>query len=134
MRRNNRSNRNRRNFIDIDDTKKLTSSLVKLIIILSVVFLIIVIFNIIKNWIDYKKISDTTNKGFNTTSISENISSNTNSDAKPTDTTFTLTALGDIMCHNTQYLDAYNSSTDSYNFSYVFYFLLLFHFFQNLFI
>lgn len=35
-------------------------------------------------------------------------------------TTFTLTALGDILCHNTQYWDAYNSSTDEYDFSYVF--------------
>ncbi len=34
--------------------------------------------------------------------------------------TFSLAAIGDIMCHNTQYMDAYNSSTDSYDFSYVF--------------
>ena len=120
MRRNNRSNRNRRNFINTDNTKKLTSSLVKLIIILSAVFFIVVIFNITKNWLDYKNIVDTANKDFNATSISEDVSSNVNSDVEPSDTTFTLTALGDIMCHNTQYLDAYNSSTDSYNFSYVF--------------
>ena len=120
MRRNNRSIRNRRNFINIDDSKKLTTVLVKLIIVLSVAFLIVVIFNITKNWIDYKKIVDTANKEFNATNISENVSSDTNADAEPSDTTFTLTALGDIMCHNTQYLDAYNNSTDSYNFSYVF--------------
>lgn len=35
-------------------------------------------------------------------------------------TTFTLTALGDIMCHNTQYLDAYQKETEEYDFSYVF--------------
>ena len=35
-------------------------------------------------------------------------------------TTFTLAALGDVMCHNTQYFDAYNSSTGEYDFSYVF--------------
>ena len=34
--------------------------------------------------------------------------------------TFSLAAIGDVMCHNTQYMDAYNSSTDSYDFSYVF--------------
>lgn len=39
---------------------------------------------------------------------------------KQTDTTITLTAIGDIMCHNTQYQDAYDSSTGSYDFSYVF--------------
>ena len=33
---------------------------------------------------------------------------------------FTLTALGDILCHNTQYFDAYNYSTDEYDFTYVF--------------
>ena len=31
-----------------------------------------------------------------------------------------MTAIGDIMCHNTQYWDAYNKSTDEYDFSYVF--------------
>lgn len=33
---------------------------------------------------------------------------------------FTLTALGDVLCHNTQYWDAYNKETDEYDFSYVF--------------
>ena len=36
------------------------------------------------------------------------------------ETIFTITALGDILCHNTQYMDAYNSSTKTYDFSYVF--------------
>lgn len=40
-------------------------------------------------------------------------------DVKP-DVTFTLTAIGDIMCHNTQYWDAYQKDTDTYDFSYVF--------------
>ncbi len=120
LRRNNRSNGNRRNFISIDDTKKLTSILIKLIIILAIAFFIVVIFNITKNWLNYKKTIDIANQEINETNISENVSSNTSSAPKITDTTFTLTALGDIMCHNTQYLDAYNNSTDSYDFSYVF--------------
>ena len=33
---------------------------------------------------------------------------------------FSLSAIGDVMCHNSQYIDAYISSTDSYDFSYVF--------------
>jgi len=37
-----------------------------------------------------------------------------------TDTTFTLTAIGDVMCHNTQYWDAYIKETNEYDFSYVF--------------
>ena len=36
------------------------------------------------------------------------------------DITFTITALGDVLCHNTQYWDAHDSSTDTYDFSYVF--------------
>lgn len=35
-------------------------------------------------------------------------------------TTFTLTAIGDSLCHNTQYWDAYNSTTGQYDFSYVY--------------
>lgn len=37
-----------------------------------------------------------------------------------TDITFTLSAIGDVMCHNTQYKDAYNADTQEYDFSYVF--------------
>jgi len=36
------------------------------------------------------------------------------------DTSFTLTAIGDVLCHNTQYWDAYDKQTDTYDFSYVF--------------
>ena len=36
------------------------------------------------------------------------------------DTHMTMSVIGDIMCHNTQYKDAYVSSTDTYDFSYVF--------------
>lgn len=39
---------------------------------------------------------------------------------KQPDITIKLTSVGDIMCHNTQYQDAYNKSTDSYDFSHVF--------------
>lgn len=35
-------------------------------------------------------------------------------------TTFTMAAIGDVMCHNTQYWDAYQKETDDYDFSYVF--------------
>lgn len=36
------------------------------------------------------------------------------------DTTINMSIIGDIMCHNTQYMDAYSESTKSYDFSYVF--------------
>ena len=36
------------------------------------------------------------------------------------DITINMSVIGDIMCHNTQYQDAYNSSSGTYDFSYVF--------------
>ena len=36
------------------------------------------------------------------------------------DISFSITALGDVLCHNTQYWDAYIKETDTYDFSYVF--------------
>lgn len=38
----------------------------------------------------------------------------------PENLTFTMSVTGDIMCHNTQFKDAYNASTGKYDFSYVF--------------
>lgn len=43
----------------------------------------------------------------------------TPSEVVPEDITIKMTVIGDIMCHNTQYTDAYNSSTKKYDFSYV---------------
>lgn len=40
--------------------------------------------------------------------------------SKLSNTTISLSAIGDIMCHSSQYIDAYISSTDTYDFSYVF--------------
>ena len=53
--------------------------------------------------------------------ISENLNNQQvleNETAEPI--SFSLSAIGDVMCHNSQYIDAYVSSTDSYDFSYVF--------------
>lgn len=45
---------------------------------------------------------------------------NTDENKTPEDATFTMAITGDIMCHNTQYNDAYDASTGTYDFSYVF--------------
>lgn len=50
----------------------------------------------------------------------ETISNNQEQNVTAMDTTFTMTAIGDVMCHNTQYWDAYIKETDDYDFSYVF--------------
>ena len=54
--------------------------------------------------------------------ISENnIDTNkTENTIKPEKTTINITAIGDIMCQNTQYKDAYDSANQTYDFSYVF--------------
>lgn len=56
----------------------------------------------------------------------EDITNSANSETEPPivvtpkeDQHFTMSVIGDIMCHNTQYKDAYTSN-DSYDFSYVF--------------
>lgn len=58
---------------------------------------------------------------------SQNINDSTHSESadsenqqEKVDTIFTMTAIGDVLCHNTQYWDAYNKDTDTYDFSYVF--------------
>ena len=59
------------------------------------------------------------------TQISDNKNDNNsaasgNSNSQETDITFNMAVTGDIMCHNTNFQDAYNSSTKSYDFSYYF--------------
>lgn len=49
-----------------------------------------------------------------------NISEETENTDENEPITFTITALGDTLCHNTQYWDAYNSATNEYDFSYVY--------------
>lgn len=50
--------------------------------------------------------------------VNKNITEPSKEEIKPI--TFTMTALGDSLCHNTQYWDAYNKETGKYDFSYVY--------------
>lgn len=118
MRRNQRNRRNHKNAIQ-DDTKKITNILVKVVFVLLVLFLIVMVFNIVNNWVKYHSITEqyleaASNVDESTDGL-DDTTQNTNED-----TTFHLTAIGDIMCHNTQYMDAYNTDTGEYDFSYVF--------------
>lgn len=61
--------------------------------------------------------SSNSQNNLNSDVISENIKEN---EKEKEDISFTLTALGDVLCHNTQYWDAYNKNTGEYDFSYVF--------------
>lgn len=86
----------------------------RILFILLFLLLIIMIFYISKKLIKNNASVSSYNKISNTTETLTDIQESKK------DITFNLTAIGDIMCHNTQYFDAYNSSTDSYDFSYVF--------------
>lgn len=83
------------------------------------IFLIIILI-VIAGFLYFKN-SDSINNL--TTDLGNNINNSKDngvSQETPVDTTFTMTAIGDVMCHNTQYWDAYNKETDTYDFSYVF--------------
>lgn len=85
-----------------------------------IIFILLFILIIILNKLNNSLINNSQNN-----LLIENRSENTNleinlknNDVEPI--TFTLTALGDTLCHNTQYWDAYNSQTGEYDFSYVY--------------
>ena len=91
------------------------------------IFLLIIIlafiFYLIKFVFVQDKTVDVANSNLVTNSeVAENSINNANSitTSQQEPITFSLAAIGDVMCHNTQYMDAYNSSTDSYDFLYVF--------------
>jgi len=92
----------------------------KILIIFSVFFLLSGIFLCYLYWDKISPIAQTTT----TTEIS-NTTEKTDENIivelpKKEDSQLKLTAIGDIMCHNSQYLDAYSHADNTYNFSYVF--------------
>ena len=118
--RNNSRNRRRNKAnsrTDINHTKT-KNILIIIICILLIIFTGIIAFNYLKN----KNLVETSKQEIETEKQEELDSSNNvqENQKEETDTTFTLTAIGDVMCHNTQYMDAYDSNTGTYDFSYVF--------------
>ena len=83
----------------------------KLFVFIIITLLLLGIFLIFKLNI-FKNTTDVSS----TNSLNPEIVENTKLENK----TFTLTAIGDVLCHNTQYWDAHNKTTDEYDFSYVF--------------
>ena len=122
--RNNSRNR-RRNKANLHTDINLTKTrniLIIIICILLIIFTGVIAFNYLKNKNDYKNLVETSKQEIETEKQEEQDSSNNvqENQKEETDTTFTLTAIGDVMCHNTQYIDAYDSDTGTYDFSYVF--------------
>lgn len=123
MRNNSRNRRrNKANLhTDINHTKT-RNILIIIICILLIIFTGVIAFNYLKNKNNYKNLVETSKQEIeNERQEEQNSSNNVQENQKEeTDTTFTLTAIGDVMCHNTQYMDAYDSDTGTYDFSYVF--------------
>jgi len=88
-----------------------------------IVILLLIIFALFKIVIKSKNENTEKNQAnINSTeeSYTEKNTTNENNSTQSKDITFTLATTGDIMCHNTNFQDAYNSSTKSYDFSYYF--------------
>lgn len=111
MRRNQRRRKK-----ESDNTKKIIYFLLIFICLMS---FILILKNLSLNN-NFEKISNT----FITENIQPDFNSENNikneSDIKNKPVTFTITALGDSLCHNTQYWDAYNKESGEYDFSYVY--------------
>ena len=121
MRRNSRGHNNKKKTKNTINYKKTNKILISTISILFIALALVAIFYYFKNRNDYQNLVSSYKQEIeNEEKANEENKTNNNSEETPTDTTFTLTAIGDIMCHNTQYIDAYNDETGEYDFSYVF--------------
>ncbi len=121
MRRNSKGRNNKKKTKNTINYKKTNKILISTISILFIALALVAIFYYFKNRKDYQNLVSSYKQEIeNEEKALEENKINNNSEETPTDTTFTLTAIGDIMCHNTQYLDAYNDETGEYDFSYVF--------------
>ena len=92
-------------------TKKKTISILLILLIILIISVCYIIF---------QKINTSIPTQGESISDGNNIETEPQEEEKPKDTTISLCVVGDIMCHNTQYYDAYDSSTKTYDFSYVF--------------
>lgn len=117
MRRNQRKRKKEKDY-----TKKFICFL--LIIILLMIFILIFkkgIFNRIFNKNLHNTVIENNQSDYDLENKNSNVLENNNEQSiKNKSTTFTMTALGDSLCHNTQYWDAYNKETGVYDFSYVY--------------
>lgn len=106
--------------------KNLIKILSFFIFFLLIVFVCIVIFNQTKNSSDgntvkfSKEENESNYSDTSSNQSSSQTSSENNTEPEQSDVSFTMCAIGDVMCHNTQYWDAYDKNTNTYDFSYVF--------------
>ncbi len=116
--------------------KNLKIKIMQLVLILIIAFsLIIFLQNLIsrikKDDIKANVANSQNNSNSQNTNVKEKEKNDTNGDSNspepteeqpqiPKEVSFDMLLTGDIMCHNTMYQDAYDSSTKSYDFSYMF--------------
>ena len=121
MRRNPRKRKTKTKKSQDIDQKKMTKTLGFTISILSVIFVVVAIFYTLKNTSQYNNlIASLKKEAQDSIKSEEEKQAAENNKTEETDITFTMSAIGDIMCHNTQYFDAYNKENNTYDFSYVF--------------
>lgn len=121
MRRNSRSRNNKKKIKNNINYKKTNKVLISTISILFIALVLVAIFYYFKNKTEYQNLVSSYKQEIEEQEkANQENNTNNNSEETATDTTFTLTAIGDIMCHNTQYIDAYDDGTGEYDFSYVF--------------
>ena len=114
--------RNRRNTRGFGNPRRFASKGIRFlfftVLVFAVIFLFLFVFTKVKNYNILRSLSKKSNEVVSLDDSSDSDDSQKNDDInKKFKTSFTLTAIGDIMCHNTQYWDAYNKSTDEYDFS-----------------
>lgn len=93
--------------------QKKSTKMKKIILFLIIIFFLIILFFILKNILPNNSLKNSL-----TEATPETVTSQSSEQTVPI--TFTLSALGDTLCHNTQYWDAYNKGTNEYDFSYVY--------------
>ena len=109
---------------------KVNNNIKKIICFLLILILLILLILVLKNLSFYKSSKSNLQNDImdnnqlnqimknSENNLSENIDKQSSKNNTPI--TFTMTALGDSLCHNTQYWDAYNKETGEYDFSYVY--------------
>lgn len=112
MRNNKKTRRNHKNINEHKKIKKQNKFIFYFLFLLIIILIAIlgIIFSI-------KTFINNSNNGETESNLNGDISETTQTQE---DTTFTITALGDILCHNTQYMDAYNKTTGTYDFDYAY--------------
>lgn len=117
MKRSNlRKNSEYNKYTQINQNKKSNDKKQFLIFIILIFLIFLTIFCFMK--FNLKEVIDVNNSDINISKNSNNTTQDNTNTIEPI--SFSLSAIGDIMCHNSQYIDAYISSTDTYDFSYVF--------------